>query len=182
MKLFVIVMLCIIVNFIFEQYEKSKLDQLWEYVVNIGMKTRKEGMDRKTTWRLIENHYEYFDNAIPKLNWTQHALSRYKIMTAHPFNIVDEKINDDWDYTKILEWKLNHFFLQHSRIVQRNPYNFQFTKLLQIAYNCGQFKAEEHNYNVIFKEYYNKNNLCDYRSYIDDTQILKIDKNLNYVL
>lgn len=58
--------------------------------------------------------------------------------------------------------EINHFFIQHFRIPKLMNYEVSVLKLLQIAYNAGQFKAERENkksYSKKILNFYDKYNL-----------------------
>ena len=66
------------------------------------------------------------------------------------------------------DWERQHYLLQHGRIIYKNP-DGSVVRLLQIAYNIGQFKVEVRRkpYTEEQMKYYRDNKLDDIWSYID---------------
>lgn len=60
-----------------------------------------------------------------------------------------------------------HFFIQLFRIPHLNPNNLPFIKLMQIAFNIGQFMACFKDYPEIIQNYFVINHLDNISSYID---------------
>jgi hypothetical protein len=62
-----------------------------------------------------------------------------------------------------------HFFIQHYRILVTSNFELSPMKLMQVAYNIGQLKAENNinKYDEKLMEYYKLNKLNDVNTFID---------------
>jgi len=74
----------------------------------------------------------------------------------------------------------DHFFIQHYRILVTSNFELSPMKLMQIAYNIGQLKAENETlpYDIKLIEYYKENKLNKLYTFIqtENTKIIKIDE------
>ena len=87
-----------------------------------------------------------------------------------------EKVNLTIFNSNKLSIKLNnlieaeHFFIQHFRILELENYKLSVVKLMQIAYNSGQFLAQSKNspksYNSIIANFFNEYNISNINTYI----------------
>jgi hypothetical protein len=66
-----------------------------------------------------------------------------------------------------------HFFIQHFRILVTSNFELSPMKLMQVAYNIGQLKAQNkiNKYDEKLMEYYKSNNLNDVKTFIDINDI-----------
>jgi hypothetical protein len=109
--------------------------QLYEGLINYGYNIRKTSKSGHDAWMEIKNK-------IPEqlLVWSYDATKYYVDLTTGLAAIPDVepvKLNSVGQY----QWERNYFLLQHGRVVKKYP-QASLAKLLQIAYNTGQFLAE----------------------------------------
>jgi len=109
--------------------------QLYEGLINYGYNIRKTGKSGHDAWLEIKNK-------IPEqlLVWSYDATKYYVDLTTGLAAIPDVepvKLNSIGQY----QWERNYFLLQHGRVIKKYP-QASLAKLLQIAYNTGQFLAE----------------------------------------
>ena len=142
----------------------SIIYDLWEEFTNFGYLIRKSDKDGIAGWRSIMV-------LIPKLNvtWIEKSKSYFDKLVELGVSGVE---TSDAAILSTPEWGRNHYLIQHGRIVKNNPEG-DMKRLLQIAYNAGQFKAEleKNAYPVEQLKYYLVNDLNKVTSYIE-----KIDK------
>lgn len=157
----------------------SAVEKIWKSVQNYGYKVRKSKLDGLVSWKKIKSILENYNMPII---WYKNALDRYQEMTKTKFQLKDEEKDSSWTENKQKQWELEHFFIQHSRIPHNNPDkpNSDFIRLMQIAYNAGQFKAEreQNSYPQEFLDYYDSNNMGTSVYYLNPGDIEDLDKNL----
>jgi hypothetical protein len=148
---------------------------LWQHVLDIGYITRKTGCDGLQMWQPLKNFYSKYEiksnnseNEVP-VNDTIKKLSEQVKYTAHDQNHdnVDVKIND----TQLKNSKeTDHFIIQHIRIPMTTSFKLPLVKLLQIAYNVGQAKAEfeKNTYNEGIKYFYKEHKLSDITTFVSE--------------
>jgi len=142
----------------------SIIYDLWEEFTNFGYMIRKSDKDGIAGWKSIMV-------LIPKLNvtWIEKSKVYFEKLVELGVNGVE---TTDASILATPEWRRNHYLIQHGRIIIKNPEG-NLQKLLQIAYNAGQFKAEleKNAYPIDQLKYYLVNDLNKVTSYIE-----KIDK------
>ena len=139
---------------------------LWLHLVNVGYIVRKNGYDGLQMWQPFKELY-----------------SKY---SSETFEISDKikKLSNDLSYThdethedvtiKISNSILtnskeqDHFIIQHFRIPIMLDHKLPLVKLLQIAYNVGQAKAEfeKGTYSEEITSFYKKNNLSELSTFV----------------
>jgi len=65
--------------------------------------------------------------------------------------------------------EIDHFFIQHYRLLVTSNFELAPLKLMQVAYNIGQLKAQNkfNKYDDKLMEYYKSNNLNDIKTFVD---------------
>jgi hypothetical protein len=73
--------------------------------------------------------------------------------------------------------EIDHFFIQHYRLLVTSNFELSALKLMQVAYNIGQLKAQNkfNKYDDKLMEYYKSNNLNNISTFvdIDDVKLVK---------
>ena len=157
------------------------LQELWNKTMDYGYEVRKSKKDGLESWQPLKKEYaNYFikgyDEGIPVNE------SFNKIMKKIKYQIgSDEKEHTDVMVSigkeTVDNLDKNHFFVQHFRIpvLEKNKLpvleknKLSVVKVLQIAYNAGQYKAEaeKKNYPTTILEFYDENKLNDIETFID---------------
>ena len=106
--------------------KKSKIEQLWHIVENYGYLVRFNNINGRFAWNDINNIFPDVT-----FNWTEKSKQHYTMLKRLGVRGDDNDPLDDL-------WEPYHFLLQHGRIVHKN--NGSLMRLMQIAYNCGQYK------------------------------------------
>jgi hypothetical protein len=111
----------------------SKIYDLWEEVILFGYNIRKNTKDGKAGWDAIKV-------LIPDMgvSWLENSKTFYDKLVALEVNTSETSEEAGMSHE---EWERNHFLIQHGRIINKNP-DGSLVRLLQIAYNIGQFKRE----------------------------------------
>jgi hypothetical protein len=142
----------------------SIIYDLWEEFTNFGYMIRKSDKDGIAGWKSIMV-------LIPKLNvtWIEKSKVYFEKLVELGVNGVE---TTDESIISTPEWRRNHYLIQHGRIIMKNPEG-NLERLLQIAYNAGQFRAEleKNAYPIDQLKYYLVHDLNKVTSYIE-----KIDK------
>jgi hypothetical protein len=109
------------------------INSLWNETINYGYRTRKSKSDGLIRWNELKV-------LIPniKLEWTDKSKTFYNILVSLGVNDSESSKDANMDHT---EWERHHYLLQHGRIIKNNEEG-SLVRLLQIAYNIGQFNAE----------------------------------------
>lgn len=149
------------------------IELLWVQTYNKGYDVRKNKKNGLDEWQPLKNKYALYNfatykNGIP-LKKSFRILCE-KIKYSHNENDIDHNyvtvnINDI-----ILDnIDRNHFFVQHFRIPIMGKFILPVVKILQIAYNAGQFKSDvenkQHDQTVV--NFYNKYELGNINTYIE---------------
>jgi len=133
---------------------------LWEAYLNYGYLIRKNDQDGLAAWNKLKDSFPSFD-----LVWIEK--SNLYLQQLIELGVSNEE-NPEKAGMTVLEWERNHFLIQHGRIINQNKEG-SIRRLLQIAYNAGQFRAElEKNiYPCEQLKYYIVNDLSKVTSYIN---------------
>jgi hypothetical protein len=125
------------------------IEKLWDLVRNYGIIVREQNLNGLESWQKLK---KIFEKNNKKCEWLPEAISRYDEMQKK-FNIDgnDQDIEKERVGEEKIEWEKVHFFFQHARIPFKTQSEASLLKLMQIAYNAGQFEAENK------KGSYNKN-------------------------
>jgi len=147
--------------------------QLYEGLINYGYnirKTRKSGHD---AWLEIKKK-------IPEqlLVWSYDATKYYVDLTTGLAAIPDVepvKLNSIGQY----QWERNYVLLQHGRVIKKYP-QASLAKLLQIAYNTGQFLAENEivPYPQAHLQYFANKQLNKITSFIQVDSLQNVNSNI----
>ena len=142
----------------------SIIYDLWEEFTNVGYMIRKSDKDGNAGWESIKV-------LIPTLSvvWSEKSKTYFDKLVELGVNGAE---TPEVATLSKSEWERHHYLIQHGRIIKRNPEG-NLQRLLQIAYNAGQFKAEleKDAYPIDQLKYYLVNDLNKVTSYIE-----KIDK------
>ena len=145
-------------------------EQLWTYFENVGYNTRKGGEDGLRVWKEIRGTLSdapiggqisptILGIILRAYNVKEDDTEHEEVQFCDP----DGELGEILSNTKEVE----HFFIQHFRIPVMAKYELTRRKFAQIAYNAGQFRAEQEKstYGKAVEEYYIKNNLGKWDSY-----------------
>ncbi len=151
----------------------ENLGELWTNILDIGYGVRNSNRSGLDSWQPLKTTYgkyyvKGYESGIPILEETKFLSDgRYVIGT-------DKKDHTDSKFEingKILDNQVEkyHFLIQHFRIPILGNYKLPILKILQIAYNAGQFKAsvEKGEYSTDIVNFYRANNLGSIETYLD---------------
>lgn len=142
--------------------------QLWILVLQKGYDVRKAKLDGYAEWQLLKAQF----STIPSPQFPVNDII-IKII-ENCYTVLDDDEDHAFAKFEFADISLNnkkvtdHFFIQHFRIPYMEKYQLNLVKLLQIAYNVGQFKAaaEMRSYDDSVVNFYKWNNLDDIRTFI----------------
>jgi hypothetical protein len=108
---------------------------IYDAFINYGYVVRKTNKSGYDAWHLVKKE-------IPEetLTWTTSAQGYYGDLTTGVYSLEDVTPVDLQPKAQ-LRWERNYFLLQHGRIIKKYP-TASLVKLFQIAYNTGQFIAD----------------------------------------
>jgi hypothetical protein len=137
------------------------LSELWGVMIKYGYETRIHNKDGLEKWNVVK---PVFPDC--KISWKESSKEIFK-------NLQKLEVNgDDGDEEKYKlshqDWERQHYLLQHGRIIHKNNPG-SLLRLMQIAYNIGQFRAEQERKSYPVKQltYYRDNKLDSLSTYID---------------
>jgi hypothetical protein len=147
----------------------SDISKLWQEMINYGYDVNKTGQNGLVMWQPMKTKYDNMmslgkvDNPV-----VQRIIYNNIVMGSDDIDLSDLKfVIDD----VILDNKIenHHFFIQHFRIPMISKFNLTRLKLLQIAYNAGQFKArrEKNYYDEKIMTFYDNNKLDQIQTYLE---------------
>ena len=152
----------------------------WNLAYNTGIAVKKSRGNGLDLWQPLKS---FFNNCY---------LQDYdKISVNNNIKTLSEKINftytvDDMDDAIVKidgkeyknKFEVHHFFVQHFRIPLLEKEKLSMTKLMQIAYNAGQFKSarDQGDYEDDEKmlDFYDKNDLSNITTFIDKSVLTEI--------
>jgi hypothetical protein len=165
-------------------------NELWNSIVEYGYNVRKiiiqtnNGINiGQKAWQLLKDDFSNYDFEMDsikyeKLDCINLLKGEYiKQDSDKDHELVQIKINDmTLNNTK----EIDHFFIQHFRIAITVNNKLSVQKLMQIAYNVGQFKASRENnmYNSELVQYYDKNELDKLKTYISNSDKITVLKKI----
>lgn len=134
-----------------------RLNNLWDVVINYGYETRIKNKDGLERWNFIKKLFPDF-----KLEWTDSSKTIYEDLLK--LGVIEDESSSGLSHEK---WEKHHFLLQHGRIIHNNP-DGSLLRLMQIAYNIGQFRAEQEKKSYPVKQlaYYRTHKLEKLNTYI----------------
>ena len=137
------------------------IKELWNGITEYGYRTRQGKLDGLERWNNIKK-------TIPniKIEWTNKSKKIFDDLKTFG---VDSSENAEEAGLEKNEWDRNHFLIQHGRIIKNNPEG-NLIRLFQIAYNAGQFRAENEKtqYSPDIRDYYVRNELNKLETYLDN--------------
>ena len=160
-------------NKIYLDYKVAQVHELYDAFINYGYNVRKTNKSGYDAWIAIKKD-------IPEeiISWKTSAKGVIYNQLNVKFNIPDVKPTKNLDCKGQLRWERNYFLLQHGRVIKNYP-TASLTKLFQIAYNAGQFKAENEMdpYPQAHLQYYINADLSKVTSFVevDSLNAVKLD-------
>ena len=145
------------------------IDELWSKIIQYGYYVRHHGLDGLESWVVLKKSIPEID-----LEWASldKKIKEYTKLRDH--GVWGEDF--DPEDCKVL-WENHHFLIQHRRIIKNNQTTGNLLRLLQIAYNAGQYKSGlEQKVNYLtdwMKNYYVSQKFDDMENYINDDMIKK---------
>lgn len=163
---------------------KYNISELWDLVYEYGKYVRDNKLDGLKKWNEIKNLL--LKIKIPKLtsiDWSDRSKKLFCELTDE-YKVTGFKDGFPKDQ------EAHHFLVQHGRIVKL--YNFDVRRLLQIAYNKGQFISQQEREKDFIKseksytddqiKFYNDNNLGNIETYVSENNIKTINNNFNKII
>jgi hypothetical protein len=140
----------------------DKLQILWDAIIKYGHEIRSSNKDGFAGWVAIKQKLTPFDF---KLEWTEASKLFAKELEARGVNNSDSFETSGLATHEL--WEKNHFLFQHGRIIRNSP-EATLVRLLQIAYNVGQFNAEneKNKYSSELLAFYHTNKLDKLTTFI----------------
>ncbi len=145
------------------------LQQLWNILVNHGYEVRSTGQDGLNEWQPYKNTLKNYkiDVELKVDNGIKYLCEEHYNSDEGIFVYNDIEINNEVESA--------HFLIQHCRIPKLMNFKLSILKLLQIAYNAGQFLAEQYVNNTypdeIINMYY-ENNMDKLTTYVKGVSFL----------
>lgn len=166
------------------------INELWNSIIDYGYNIRKITILTNNyfnigqkAWQLLKDNFTNYEFEIDNIK--KDKLDCINILQKEYIREYDDedhervKINID---NIILDNKIEneHFFIQHYRIPITSNNKLSVQKLMQIAYNVGQFRATRENniYDEKIVKYYDDNELDKLKTYITNQDNIKIIKKL----
>ena len=145
---------------------------LWEAVKEYGYNVRKENLDGLEAWNKLK---VLLAPCSVSFNWNQDCMTFYNHLIS--VGVMENYIEENM--TKV-QWEQDHFLLQHGRIPFKNANSADLSRLFQVAYNAGQFRAEveKGSYRDTLVEYYESNRLGKIDTYFAKFEDLQVSYEL----
>lgn len=152
----------------------KQLYELFDTVIEYGYQVRKNDLNGLDEWKKIKPEF----SADNKCEWSIVRLigDRKVYELGDIYDYVHDKLgmkggDEDQNDENVdqNDWEKFHFFLQLIRIPRNNDKNCSLLRLMQIAYNLGQLKADYKDsvYTDEVKEFYDLNKLEKLDSYVN---------------
>jgi hypothetical protein len=148
--------------------ETKTLNELWNEVFKFGYNVRRTNKNGFQMWQPVKEKYSR-DNK--KYTVTNGNIKKFATAFLKVDNSDEDNIKysfEHCEFTLIDETECGHFFIQHFRIPLAEKYELTLVKILQIAYNAGQFKAEREKgiYSMTILNFYDDNKLGQIETFI----------------
>ena len=142
------------------------LQDLWNSIVKKGYYIRFAGKDGLKSWQPIKTELSEFDISF-SFNKNIFNLAN-EMYFVHPDDNDHQNAKFIFNNIKLDNTiELHHFFIQHFRIPKMiNAEKISLLKLMQIAYNAGQFLASRNCYPIEVLNFYDDNNMGKLETYI----------------
>jgi hypothetical protein len=155
-----------------------RIDELWNNVISFGYTVRMFGMDGLKMWQPIKERLNRAGD-VPDVSFCP---TIYRIAEEVNYNKNDNHNDATIDIvgtTFLNTLETSHFLVQHFRIpimVSEKRENIR-TKIIQVAYNIGQAKAEieRGTYSSAAVEFYKRRKLDDITTFLNDEDINKLN-------
>uniref|UniRef100_A0A6C0EFP6 Uncharacterized protein n=1 Tax=viral metagenome TaxID=1070528 RepID=A0A6C0EFP6_9ZZZZ len=141
------------------------LKLFWKFTINYGTYVRKNKLNGLESWQLLKKMFGTVNKSYD-LNLENLEELRKKV-DYKEIGKEDENAKLTVDGTEMSnDIEHDHFFVQLFRLpkVNNKDGKLQFLKLMQIAYNIGQFKAE--NYDKSVAHFFKKHKMRKLRTYV----------------
>jgi len=148
------------------------MDQCWTLTKETGCIVRNIGLDGKASWGVFKNELE-------QINRPSMLTSSIQAMLPKHYKVEDNDLDHNnciftigtltmKHFDKNDEMKeQHHFLIQHFRLIAMCTDNIiPFNRLMQLAYNAGQFEADRKKYDPQIVAFYDANKLGDIETYV----------------
>ena len=150
---------------------------LWDHTLNEGYRIRKNKLNGLEGWQPLKNAFSSAQVEKFKVNGNHiDSVNRCLKKGLDVSDLTDSYI--ECDGINVSNSIVNgddrgHFLVQHFRIPYLENFSLSLLKLMQIAYNAGQFKAAQENdeYTPLVVDFYTSHDLFDIRTFIDEDRI-----------
>lgn len=152
----------------------------WNLAYNTGIAVRKSGGNGLDLWQPLKS---FFNNCYLQ-DYDKISVNNNikKLAEDIDFTFSNDAMDDAIVKIDGKEYKnkfeVHHFFVQHFRIPLLEKEKLSMTKLMQIAYNAGQFKSarDQGDYKDDEKmlDFYDKNDLSNITTFIDKSVLIEI--------
>jgi hypothetical protein len=138
----------------------------WKKVIDEGYRVRSSKLDGQASWQPLKNKYTSIDLKYTiKRDEIIELLKSYEVTDSEEPDLLKITIDPDIKLDNSIE--VEHFFVQHFRIPFLAKNNeLPLVKLMQIAYNVGQFKASKESYPKDLIDFYYDHKLDDIDFYL----------------
>ena len=143
-----------------------RINNLWNVLINYGYETRIKKKDGLERWNFVKKLFPDFN-----VVWKESSKTIYQDLLD--LGVIEEETGSGLSHE---DWERHHYLLQHGRIIHNNPEG-SLVRLMQIAYNIGQFNAEQEkkSYPVKLLTYYRSHKLEKLITYISHISKLPDD-------
>lgn len=156
----------------------EKIEDLFEKIIRWGYDTRSKKFDGLKRWNVMK---DILSESKVKGSWNPKVKEFFVEMrsTLKIQECKDEFKGSNEDIQR--EWEKHHFYLQHARIPTLNFSEPTLVRLMQIAYNAGQLRAEWNNdfYNKEKRDFYESNHLDNIHTYMDDESLAILNNSIS---
>lgn len=156
----------------------EKIEELFEKIIGWGYNTRSKKLDGLKRWNIMK---DILSQSKVKGSWNQ-KVKEYFVEMRSTLKI--QECKDEFKGTPEdiqREWEKHHFYLQHARIPTLNFSEPTLVRLMQIAYNAGQLRAEWNNdfYNKDMRDFYGTNRLDNIHTYMNDESLVILNNSID---
>jgi hypothetical protein len=147
------------------------MDKCWNLTVETGNVVKSIGLNGKTSWAPFKERLDKIERPTVLTQKMKQLLSEHYKVEKDDFEhnnctlTIDSISMKHFDKSDKL-WESHHFLIQHFRIIAMCDDMIPINKLLQLAYNAGQFNADRKKYDERVIAFYDANKLGDIGTYI----------------
>ena len=154
--------------FFLTSLQQFPLKDLWTIFLQVGYQVRKNKLGGQQAWSYCK---EWIGNNFDGTSLMDVPPTLKKLVQEHYHPLGNEDSQSTFTLHNLTlhnQTEVEHFLIQHFRLVHLQNFRLSPLKLLQVAFNAGQFQAEceKNTYDQLFVTFYREHLLDQYETFV----------------